>query len=97
MVRNLLERTVNRRPHAGRALGILLAAPAAADRRVSSINAPIAGELVHLEDLVLHEASYDICSPTHELTRDHGVLGAESRWALSAADLDTLRVGLPTV
>ena len=57
----------------------------------------IAGELVHLEDLVLRDASYDICSPTHELSRDHGVLGAESRWALSAADLDTLRVGLPTV
>jgi len=71
---------------------LILAAPAAADRRVSSINAPIAGELVHLEDFVLHEASHDICSPTHELTRDHGVLGLRPVGP-SAAGLDTLRAG----
>jgi len=90
----LLERKVNRRPHACRALGILLAAPAALPTAAFPLSMrQIAGELVHLEDLVLRDASYDICSPTHELTRDHGVLGAESRWALSAADLDTLRAG----
>ena len=50
----------------------------------------IAGELVHLEDLVLRDASYDICSPTHELTRDHGVLGLRPVGP-SAAGLDTLR------
>src|ERR1700688_1555837 len=29
------------------------------------------GELVHLEDLVLHDAGMDIRAPTHELTRAH--------------------------
>ena len=52
----------------------------------------IAGELVHLEDLVLRDASYDICSPTHELTRDPGVLGLRPVGP-SAAGLDTLRAG----
>lgn len=32
------------------------------------------GELVHLEDLVLHDAHMDIRTPTHELTRAHAVL-----------------------
>ena len=32
------------------------------------------GELVHLEDLVLHDAGMDIRVPTHELTRAHTVL-----------------------
>jgi hypothetical protein len=56
------------------------------------------GELVHLEDLVLHDAGKDIRSPTHELTRAHAVLRARRRiadadpgWALSAAGLDSLR------
>ncbi|TIU44645.1 MAG: hypothetical protein E5W31_00005, partial [Mesorhizobium sp.] len=29
------------------------------------------GELVHTEDLVLHDAHMDIRTPTHELTRAH--------------------------
>ncbi|MER9222701.1 RHE_PE00001 family protein [Mesorhizobium sp. M0644] len=48
------------------------------------------GELVHLEDLVLHDAHMDIRSPTHELTRAHAVLRTRRRifaqkpdWALS--------------
>jgi hypothetical protein len=48
------------------------------------------GELVHLEDLVLHDAHMDIRTPTHELTRSHAVLRARRRifsqkpdWALS--------------
>ncbi|RWG36885.1 MAG: hypothetical protein EOQ59_20105, partial [Mesorhizobium sp.] len=32
------------------------------------------GELVHVEDLVLHDAHMDIRTPTHELTRAHAVL-----------------------
>ena len=92
MVR-LLERKVNRRPHACRALGILLAAPAALPTAAFPLSMrQIAGELVHLEDFVLHEASHDICSPTHELTRDHGVLGLRPVGP-SAAGLDTLRAG----
>ncbi|TGR00986.1 DUF1612 domain-containing protein [Mesorhizobium sp. M4B.F.Ca.ET.190.01.1.1] len=47
------------------------------------------GELVHLEDLVLHDAHMDVRAPTHELTRAHAVLRARrqiiarpSDWAL---------------
>ncbi|TIR04267.1 MAG: DUF1612 domain-containing protein [Mesorhizobium sp.] len=32
------------------------------------------GELVHVEDVVLHDAHMDIRTPTHELTRAHAVL-----------------------
>src|SRR5271166_5175919 len=39
------------------------------------------GELVHLEDLVLHDAEKDVRSPTHELTRSHAVLRARRRRA----------------
>ncbi|MEH6953044.1 RHE_PE00001 family protein (plasmid) [Nitrobacter sp. NHB1] len=56
------------------------------------------GELVHLEDLVLHDARMDVRTPTHELTRAHAVLRARRRiadakpdWALSAAGLVGLR------
>ncbi|MGX9394120.1 RHE_PE00001 family protein (plasmid) [Nitrobacteraceae bacterium UC4446_H13] len=56
------------------------------------------GELVHLDDLVLHDADMDIRTPTHELTRAHAVLRARRRiadakpaWALSAAGLAGLR------
>lgn len=55
------------------------------------------GELVHLEDLVLHDERMDIRAPTHELTRAHGVLRARRRifsnppdWALSLAGLREL-------
>jgi Protein of unknown function (DUF1612)/HTH DNA binding domain len=60
------------------------------------------GELVHVEDLVLHDAHMDIRTPTHELTRAHGVLRARrqifsqrSDWALSQAGLRQLtrRIG----
>jgi Protein of unknown function (DUF1612)/HTH DNA binding domain len=56
------------------------------------------GELVHIEDLVLHDAGMDIRAPTHELTRARAVLRARRRidrekpdWALSPAGLATLR------
>ena len=56
------------------------------------------GELVHLEDLVLHDASMDIRSPTHELTRARAVLrirrriaAAKPDWALSVTGLASLR------
>jgi hypothetical protein len=56
------------------------------------------GELVHLEDLVLHDAGMDIRAPTHELTRARAVLRTRRRiadakpgWALSAAGLASLR------
>lgn len=39
------------------------------------------GELVHLEDLVLHDAGMDVRAPTFELTRAHAVLRARRRIA----------------
>ena len=56
------------------------------------------GELVHIEDLVLHDAGMDVRTPTHELTRAHAMLRARRRiaaaapgWALSPAGVDALR------
>jgi len=56
------------------------------------------GELVHLDDLVLHDADMDVRTPTHELTRAHAVLRARRRmadskpdWAVSAVGLASLR------
>lgn len=58
----------------------------------------IDGELVHLEDLVLHDAGMGIRAPTHELTIAHDVLRNRRRisghppgWALGAEGLRTLR------
>jgi hypothetical protein len=58
----------------------------------------IDGELVHLEDLVLHDAHMDIRSPTHELVIAHAVLrarrqifGNDPDWALSNRGLAALR------
>ncbi|TBB15016.1 DUF1612 domain-containing protein (plasmid) [Rhizobium ruizarguesonis] len=58
----------------------------------------IDGELVHLEDLVLHDAFRDTRTPTHELTIARDVLRTRRRicgqspdWALSADGLRTLR------
>jgi hypothetical protein len=58
----------------------------------------IDGELVHLEDLVLHDATRDIRTPTHELTIARDVLRTRRRiaaqppgWALSADGIRILR------
>ncbi|MGO7324221.1 RHE_PE00001 family protein [Rhizobium ruizarguesonis] len=58
----------------------------------------IDGELVHLEDLVLHDATKDIRTPTHELTIARDVLRTRRRisgqspdWALSADGIRVLR------
>ena len=58
----------------------------------------IDGELVHLEDLVLHDALRDTRTPTHELTIARDVLRTRRRisgqspdWALSADGVRTLR------
>jgi hypothetical protein len=62
----------------------------------------IDGELVHLEDLVLHDATKDTRTPTHELTIARDVLRTRRRiagqapgWALSADGLRTLRQTAP--
>ncbi|WP_435269528.1 RHE_PE00001 family protein [Shinella sp. BE166] len=58
----------------------------------------IDGDLVHLEDLVLHDAFRDTRTPTHELTIARDVLrtrrrvsGQSADWALSAEGIWTLR------
>ena len=58
----------------------------------------IEGELVHLEDLVLHDAFRDTRTPTHELTIARDVLRTRRRisgqspdWALSGDGIQTLR------
>ncbi|NTG25044.1 DUF1612 and helix-turn-helix domain-containing protein [Agrobacterium rhizogenes] len=58
----------------------------------------IDGELVHLEDLVLHDDTRDIRTPTHELTIARDVLRTRRRiaaqlpdWALSTEGVRTLR------
>ncbi|MBY3217790.1 DUF1612 and helix-turn-helix domain-containing protein [Rhizobium laguerreae] len=58
----------------------------------------IDGELVHLEDLVLHDATKDIRTPTHELTIARDVLKTRRRiaaqppgWALNPDGLRSLR------
>ncbi len=58
----------------------------------------IDGELVHLEDLVLHDAFRDTRTPTHELTIARDVLRTRRRiaaqssdWALSSEGIRTLR------
>ncbi|TCA59857.1 RHE_PE00001 family protein [Rhizobium leguminosarum] len=58
----------------------------------------IDGELVHLEDLVLHDATRDIRTPTHELTIARDVLRTRRRiaaqssdWALSTEGIRALR------
>nr|WP_196108727.1 MULTISPECIES: RHE_PE00001 family protein [unclassified Ochrobactrum] len=58
------------------------------------------GELVEMEDLVLHEAARDIRSPSHALTIARDVLQTRRRiavqapdWALSANGLRSLRIG----
>ena len=56
------------------------------------------GELVHLEDLVLHDAGHDVRTPTHELAIARDVLktrrriaGQKPGWALSPQGMESLR------
>ena len=57
----------------------------------------VGGELVHVEDLVLHDARMDVRAPTHELTIAHRILrarrriaGAKADWAVSYAGIGAL-------
>jgi hypothetical protein len=55
------------------------------------------GELVHLEDLVLHDAGMDVRAPTHPLIRAHSILRARRRIAAAAPDWATSPAGLATL
>jgi hypothetical protein len=57
----------------------------------------VAGELVHLEDLVLHDAQMDIRAPSHELVIAHRIVRARRRvsrndpgWAVSRSGIMVL-------
>lgn len=57
----------------------------------------VAGELVHVEDLVLHDAHMDSRAPSHELTIAHSILRTRRRietadpgWALSPTGMSVL-------
>jgi hypothetical protein len=56
----------------------------------------VGGELVHVEDLVLHDARMDVRAPTHELTIAHGILrasriaGTDPGWAVSDSGVAAL-------
>lgn len=52
------------------------------------------GELVHLEDLVLHDAMMDLRAPTAELVRAHSVLRARRRILQGDAGATLSRTGL---
>lgn len=61
----------------------------------------VAGELVHVEDLVLHDAHMDSRAPSHELTIAHSVLRARRRietadpgWAMSPVGLGVLTANM---
>ncbi|MDP9807683.1 hypothetical protein J2W42_000521 [Rhizobium tibeticum] len=61
----------------------------------------VAGELVHVEDLVLHDARMDTRTPSHELTIAHSILRMRRRiwtaapdWALSPSGLSMLAGGM---
>ncbi|MCZ7451290.1 RHE_PE00001 family protein [Agrobacterium rhizogenes] len=56
------------------------------------------GELVHMEDLVLHDAHMDVRAPSHEMTAAHRILRSRrlifsnaSGWAFTAPGLARLR------
>ena len=49
------------------------------------------GSLVHLEDLVLHDAGMDVRTPTAELVRAHSILRARRRLAAAGPALRTAR------
>ncbi|WP_026187704.1 RHE_PE00001 family protein [Ensifer sp. BR816] len=62
----------------------------------------VTGELVHVEDLVLHDAERDVRAPTHDITIAHTILrtrrriaGAEADWAMSQSGIDDL-IGRPS-
>ena len=54
----------------------------------------VAGELVHIEDLVLHDARTDVRVPTHELTIAHAQLRTRRRIAMADPDWATSETGV---
>jgi hypothetical protein len=57
----------------------------------------VEGELVHVEDLVFHDADMDLRAPTHELTRAHAVLRMRRRILAQPRDWVLGREGMREV
>lgn len=57
----------------------------------------VAGELVHIEDLVLHDADRDVRTPTHEITIAHSILRARRRIASAEPDWATSSTGIASL
>ncbi|ARM14760.1 MULTISPECIES: RHE_PE00001 family protein [Rhizobium] len=57
----------------------------------------VAGELVHVEDLVLRDANRDVRTPTHELTVAHSILRARRRIAAAEPGWATTRLGMASL
>ncbi|RSC21448.1 DUF1403 family protein [Agrobacterium sp. FDAARGOS_525] len=54
----------------------------------------VAGELVHIEDLVLHDADRDVRTPTHEITIAHAILRSRRRIAVADVGWALTRTGM---
>jgi hypothetical protein len=54
----------------------------------------ISGELVHVEDLVLHDAHTGVRTPTHELTVAHAILRSRRRIAVADPDWAVTAAGI---
>lgn len=54
----------------------------------------IAGELVHLEDLVLHDAQMDVRAPSHELVIAHRIVRARRRISRNTPGWAVSRLGI---
>ncbi len=57
----------------------------------------VAGELVHIEDLVLHDADRDVRAPTHEVTIAHSILRARRRIASAEPEWGMGRSGVASL
>lgn len=57
----------------------------------------VVGELVHMEDLVLHDARMDVRAPTHELTIAHQILRVRRRVADAKADWAVSNAGIASL
>ena len=57
----------------------------------------VAGELVHIEDLVLHDADRDVRTPTHEITIAHSILRARRRIAIAEPEWATSTGGVASL
>ena len=57
----------------------------------------VAGELVHIEALVLHDADRDVRTPTHEITIAHAILRARRRIASAEPDWATSSAGIASL